>query len=184
MPILPREPNVHPPELFSNVAVNSNDHRWWVAQTMARQEKGLARHLLGKSIAFYLPLASKSRKVSGRNRVSHIPLFSGYVFFFGSDDDRIAALTSNVIVNLLPVPDTEQMTADLRRLEQVERSGAEVQLESRLGPGRPVRILTGPLMGIEGVVSSLRGENRLILAVTFLRQGASLLIDDYKVEPI
>jgi transcriptional antiterminator RfaH len=184
MPILPREPNVSPADLFSNTSLARNDQRWWVAQTIARQEKGLARHLLGKEVSFYLPLAHKSRMISGRKRTSHIPLFSGYVFILGSEDDRVTALTSNIIVNLLPVSDTNQMTLDLTRLEQVERSGVEVSLETKLQPGRLVRVLSGPLMGIEGTVSSRRGENRLILAVTFLRQGASLLIGDYQVEPI
>jgi hypothetical protein len=39
-------------------------------------------------------------------------------------------------------------------------------------------------MGLEGVIISRRGEDRLLVGVHFLQQGVSILIQDFQVEPI
>ena len=40
------------------------------------------------------------------------------------------------------------------------------------------------LLDIEGVIVSRRGSDRLVVAVDFLQQGVSILIEDFQVEPI
>jgi transcription antitermination factor NusG len=57
-------------------------------------------------------------------------------------------------------------------------------VESRLGPGRRVRVRNGPFAGLEGTVASRRGKTRLVLHVDFLQQGASVEIEDFQVEPV
>jgi transcriptional antiterminator RfaH len=47
-----------------------------------------------------------------------------------------------------------------------------------------VRIKSGALMGLEGMILTRRGETRLLIAVHYLQQGVSVQIDDYMVEPI
>jgi hypothetical protein len=47
-----------------------------------------------------------------------------------------------------------------------------------------VRIRTGPLAGMEGVVVKRRGGDRLLVVVKFLQQGASIQIEDFQVEPL
>ena len=47
-----------------------------------------------------------------------------------------------------------------------------------------VRIRSGPLTGLEGLVIRRRGQDRLLVAVEFLQQGASVQIDDFEVERI
>ena len=61
---------------------------------------------------------------------------------------------------------------------------APLTIESRLEIGRRVRVKSGSLMGLEGEIISRRGENRLLIGVQFLQQGASILIRDFQVEPI
>jgi len=63
-------------------------------------------------------------------------------------------------------------------------SGAPLTLESRLAPGDRVRVRRGPLVDLEGTVLSRRGQTRLLIAVNFLQQGASVEIDDFLLDPI
>ena len=40
------------------------------------------------------------------------------------------------------------------------------------------------MMGLEGTILSRRGDCRLLVAVNFLQQGASVAIDDCMLEPV
>src|SRR6185295_6409530 len=56
VPILKPEVDFFPSHLFE---LSRNEHPWWVAYVRSRQEKGLARHLAGHGVGFYLPQAEK-----------------------------------------------------------------------------------------------------------------------------
>ncbi len=47
-----------------------------------------------------------------------------------------------------------------------------------------VRIRSGPLSGIEGSVIKRHGKDTLLVAVNFLQQGASVVLNDYDMEKI
>lgn len=182
MGILKRETNRYPNKLFD--LETAPERRWWVGQTHARQEKKLARYLLAKEIPFYLPLASHRRKISGHVRTTYNPLFVGYVFFQGDLDLRAVALASNTLVNVLDVPDTGRFTMELHQLDLLLSSGTSIQHEPTIRPGTPVRIRKGSLMGLEGTVMRVRGEERVVIAVTFMNQGASVQLSEFDIEPI
>jgi transcriptional antiterminator RfaH len=184
MPILAAEPDCYPNNLLDEMPPDSADRRWWAVYTMSRQEKSLARQLHGMTVPYYLPLVSKVSRVGGRKVKTHLPVFGGYLFLYGSEEERVQALTTNRISRILPVPDTERMTSDLRNVRNLITAGAPLTVESRLQPGQRVRVKGGALMGLEGQIVSRRGESRLLIAVHYLQQGVSIQIDDYMVEPI
>jgi hypothetical protein len=47
-----------------------------------------------------------------------------------------------------------------------------------------VRVKAGMLRGQEGMIIRRQGETRLLVAVNFLQQGASVLLDDIAVEQL
>ena len=184
MPILAAEPSLFPENLFEDFLTESPDGRWWVVYTMARQEKALSRQLLHYGVSFYLPLVAKDNFIRGRTVRSHVPLFSGYVFLFGTDEERVLALTSNRISRILPVEDQGSLWHDLRQVSRLIESDAPLTVERRLTPGQPVRVKAGAMAGLEGTVVRQRNSRRLLIAVDFLQQGVSVAMDDFMVEPI
>lgn len=184
MPILEAEPAVHPSNLLTELAPTSTERRWWAVYTKARQEKAFARHLLTMDIPFYLPLIAKDNLIRGRRIQSFIPLFSGYVFVFGDEAERTKSLTTNRVSTILPVEDQLQLTQDLVQVSTLIESEAPLTVESRLAPGDPVRIKSGPMAGLEGSVITRRGKTRLLVAVNMLQQGVSVEIDDFLLEPL
>ena len=208
MPILSAEPSVYPETLLDEFMVESGepgesgepvefgepvepvepvescDCRWWALYTKARQEKAVARRLLGFKIPFYLPLVKKRSVCRGRRIRSYIPLFSGYLFLFGTDEQRVQSLTTNRISRILPVADQARLRKELARLRQLIETGAPLTVESRLTPGNFVRVRHGPFVGLEGTVLKRHGRTRLLVSVNFLQQGASVEIDDVCLEPL
>jgi transcription antitermination factor NusG len=185
MPLLSAETHVHPPDLLSS-AVNegSTEHcRWWAAQTRSRQEKQLMRKLLACDVAFYCPIVPHHyRSPSGRARVSHLPLFSGYVFIAGDERARDQALRTGCVANCLAAPAQDQLVRQLHAIETAIGSGAALRPEARIPVGSPVRVKSGPFAGVEGIVAERRGRMRLYLSVDFIQKGASLAVNDWEVE--
>jgi transcription antitermination factor NusG len=184
MPILPREIDLYPPNLFDTDFV-ADDTTWWAIYTLSRREKDLMRRLKAMEIPFYCPLIQKkNRSPSGRVRHSYVPLFSGYVFAQGDRECRQQMLTTNCISQTIKVEDSASLLHDLRQINLLVDANAPMTIESKIQPRQRVRVLNGPFKGVEGTVMSRRGEEHLIVSVEFLQQGASVEIGDFQVEPI
>jgi transcriptional antiterminator RfaH len=158
------------------------DRQWWAVYTKSRQEKALARQLVGHRVPFYLPLIPKDSIIRGRRVRSLLPLFSGYLFLYGSEQERVTTLTTNRISRILPVLDQDRLRRELVYVHTLIGSNAPLSLETRLMAGDRVRISTGSLRGLEGVVVKRHGKIRLLVAVTYLQQGVSVEIDDCALE--
>jgi transcription antitermination factor NusG len=143
------------------------------------------RRLRSLGIAHYGPMIKKKNlSPTGRVRMSYIPLFGGYVFLCGDEAARYRAMTTNCISRCLDVDDGEQLFHDLRQVHRLIQSDTPMTPESRIQPGTPVRIRSGSLAGMEGIVVKRRGMDRLLVVVKFLQQGASIQLEDFQVEPI
>ena len=186
MPILPREPDMHPADLLSRFdAPGATDGKWWAMYTMARREKELMRRLRGLDVPYYAPLIHRrTRSPGGRVRESYVPLFPSYVFIFGGDQQRQQALATNCISRSLIVPNAARLVHDLRQVQRLIELDAPLTVEARIEPGRRVRVRSGPMEGLEGTVTKRRGKDWLVVAVEFLQQGASVLLEDFQVEPL
>ncbi len=183
MPILDRERSLFPDDLLDGPPAEPGAC-WWVVYTKARQEKALARDLLARRVPYFLPLVKHTVVRRGRPQISFLPMFRGYVFIFATERQRERALKTNRISRVLEVKDQGQLLDDLRRVQQTIDSGLPLSVESRLAGGDRVRVRYGPLAGLEGEVMVRRGKTRLLVAVHFLQQGASVEIDDFLLEPI
>jgi transcription antitermination factor NusG len=184
MPTLAAETSLFPELLLEPTSEPATDRKWWAVQTKARQEKSLARELLSYEIPFYLPLVRKYATRRGRKVCSHIPFFNGYVFLYADEAERVRSLTTNRISQLLPVVEQESLRRDLQQLQQLITSDAPLTFEQRLEPGQRVKIKDGLMRGVIGTLICRRNETRLLVAIDFLQQGASLEIDDFQLEPV
>lgn len=184
MPVLELELSCYPPELLTGEMDNSLQRRWWGVYTKSRQEKALARELLARRVPFYLPLVAQTL-VYKRSRVtSHVPMFSGYVFLHGTDEERAACLKTNRVSRLIEVHDEARLLCDLQQVHRVAAEGVGVRVEDRLVPGQRVRVCHGPFAGMEGEIISRHRPTRLQVAIDFIRRGISMEIDDCMVRPL
>jgi transcription antitermination factor NusG len=184
MPILKAETALFPNTLLDEATSADTDRKWWAVYTKSRQEKALARQLEGMAIPFYLPLISQTTLLAGRRSTSLRPLFPSYLYVFGSENERVSALATKRATQILCARDSQLMTRDLANIRSLIEAGVPMTLESRLEPGRRVRVKHGALMGMEGKIVSRRGGDRLLVAVEFLQQGVSIEISDFQVEPL
>ncbi len=157
---------------------------WWVVHTKARQEKALATDLATHGIGHFLPLVKAKRKQ--RRRVFHVelPLFPSYLFLCGGDEERYAVIGSRRAANILPVVDQEGLKKELRQVFRLMISEQPVDLYPGLQRGKRCRVISGPLVGLEGTVLRRRGVCRVYVGVEVLGQSAELEIDPALLEVI
>jgi transcription antitermination factor NusG len=187
MPILAAEPDRHPTHLFDAEALNGPtiiERAWYVLHTKSRQEKSLARHLHAANIPYFLPTVPRRCRTRGRVIVAHAPLFPGYLFLHADGEERLAALASNRVVSALVVHEQDRLWGDLRQIDRLLNAGLPVAAESRLSPGTPVEITTGPLAGLCGTVMSTGTGRRFVVRVDFIHRGASVLLEDCALLPL
>jgi len=170
MPLLAKETEIFPDALFSL----PSDLRWYVAHVRSRQEKVLARQLLRKEIAFYVPQTERVTERASRRFRSYVPLFAGYVFFRGDERARDAAVRSGVVAQIIDVDDQKLLAGQLEQIRRLQLAGASFEVHEELAPDDVVKITEGPFRGYRGVVvRGGRGE-RLIVALTMLRKSVAV----------
>ena len=157
---------------------------WWVAHTKSRHEKAFAWDLCRRSIQYFIPMNEKVTLKRGRKFKALLPLFSGYVFFCGDEQDRLSALQTNRVANIIPVLDPELLVSQLMPIELALKTGEQLNHEPSVLPGTKCRVLKGPMMGTEGSVIEEKDKFRLFLQIEMLGQASSLEIDRDFIELI
>jgi transcription antitermination factor NusG len=155
---------------------------WWVAHTKSRNEKALAHDLIRRRIGYFLPMTWKVRRKSRRTIRSLLPLFGGYLFFCGGENDRTEVLRTDRVANILKVKDQEKLVDELLQIQQALKIGAPLVPHKYVKTGQKCKVIAGPLLGLEGIVAATRGAMRLVLQVDMLGQAASVEIDIDTIE--
>src|SRR5688500_7434918 len=131
MPVL-AEPSFFPDALFATDRSCSESSRWWVLHTRPRAEKAIARILASKEVPFYLPLYNQKTRVQRRLVSTFLPLFPGYLFLRGGEDERVIAFETNRIANCIRVEDQKAFDRDMSRIHASINSGLPILPEERI----------------------------------------------------
>ncbi|MEJ2701498.1 MAG: transcription termination/antitermination NusG family protein [Sedimentisphaerales bacterium] len=175
----------NPPLMWPHVeSLRHFTGEWWVVHTKSRNEKALAHDLVRREISYFLPMSWKVRRKSRRTIRSLLPLFSGYLFFCGGENERTEVLRTDRVANLIKVNDQERLLNELLQIQQALVVGAPLVPDKYVKAGQKCKVMAGPLLGLEGVVVTTRGATRLVLQVDMLGQAASVEIDIDTIEVV
>ena len=162
--------------------------RWYAVHTRSRHEKLVARQFQEKQIEAFLPLHTEVHRWKDRHKKVEVPLFSGYVFVQLESDSpqRQAVVRTAGVIRIVgfgqrdePVPD-EQIEA----LRRVLESDALLHKHRYLQVGQRVRVISGALAGVEGILKRIKGNARLVIAVEPIRQAVAVELSGYEVVPV
>lgn len=150
----------------------SESRDWYAFRVRPRHEKLVSMSLRGKGYEEFLPLTKSKRKWADRSPIIEMPLFPGYIF---CDTERTEIGKIRCTRGILDVIRAGSMPlpADRAEIEGLRKATkAELELESLpyIDPstaGR-LRIISGPLNGLDGMLVQVRGKERLILSVDLL----------------
>jgi transcription antitermination factor NusG len=163
-------------------SIRDFDGPWWVAHTKSRNEKALAHDLIRRNISYFLPMTWKVSRRSRRTIRSLLPLFSGYLFFCGLEDQRLEVLRTDRVANIIKVKDQQKLIDELVQFEQALRVGAPLTPHKYIKAGKRCKVIAGPFIDLEGIVVRTQKSTRLVLQIDMLGQASSVEIDIDMIE--
>ncbi len=149
---------------------------WYACHTRPRCEKKFAALLAAEALEHYLPLVSSIRRYpSGTKRFTK-PLFPGYVFARVPPGGRSRIYQQELLARAIPVDDEDTFLRQLEDVRAIVSSGVELTVIPLLTRGRRVRVVGGPLHGLEGQVDDSSNPLGIVISVDVLRQGLLLKV--------
>lgn len=177
---------LHGPSEVANLVPPMDNARthWYAAYVCARHEKRVAEQLEKKAIECYLPLYQTSSRWKDRRVRLSLPLFPGYVFVRIPLGERLGVLTIPSVVRLVgfkgqPAPLPEEEIESLRN----GLSALRAEPYPFLKAGRRVRIVQGPLEGLEGVFLRRKGRYRLVISLDLIQRSICVDVDADSLQP-
>jgi transcription antitermination factor NusG len=162
------------------------EEHWYAAYTCANHEKRVAEQLGERTVEHFLPLYTSVRRWKDRRMQLQLPLFPGYVFVHLALRDRLRVLEIPSVVRLVgfggpPValPDQEM---EAMRVNLASRLRAEPH--PYLTVGRRVRVVSGPLGGLEGIVVRKKKQLRLVISLHLIMRSVAVELDAADLQPV
>jgi transcription antitermination factor NusG len=182
----PRSDELHSPSSSSAVLPPEFlQQRWYVAQTCANHEKRVEEHLQLRTVEAYLPVYGSVRRWKDRSVRLALPLFPGYVFVRLALRDRLQVLQTPSVVRLVgfggqptPLPDHE-----IDALRQGLAHNLLMEPHPYLKVGQRVRVKSGPLAGLEGLLLRKKKHSRFIITLDLIMRSVSVEINFADLEP-
>lgn len=171
-------------------SVEDLGEQWYAVYTRSNFEKRVATQFDARNIAYYLPLHRSVRRWNDRNKTIHTPLFSGYVFakFADSGPNRLRILQTPGVATIVghrPGGGIEAVReSEISAIQKLLDSPLKWEPHSTLQQGDTVRVIAGPLVGVEGIFLRHKAQSRILLSLTLLSRGVAAEIDEADVEPV
>ena len=157
---------------------------WYVAHTRPRREKKLAEFCQREGYPVTLPLYRSVKKYEGKVVSFEKPLFPNYVFLRLFPHQRKKVYQSDYVANLLDVPDQKSFEEQLNDILAALETDYEICVMPHISTGKRVKILAGPLRGMEGYVEERQGRFLVLLRLDFIAQSAGVKVEAGDLEVI
>jgi transcription antitermination factor NusG len=156
----------------------------WFALVIHQYKREQCELMLARMGYEYLsPCVSVVREWSDRQKRMQVPLFPGYIFCRFNPEKRLALLT---------IPGVRAIVGSGKRFLEVDSKEIEairVALASRLPVerfpdlpyGQKVKVIQGPLRGVEGRLVRMKAQSRLLLSVTMLNRFVSVEVEAHQL---
>jgi transcription antitermination factor NusG len=152
--------------------------KWYALYLRSRYEKKVYEDLGKKEVETFLPLIEEVHIWSDRKKKVLEPLFRGYVFVKTDLRDKETILMTDGVVRFVGINYKPSWIpeAQIDWLRRIVGESMDVQREQYLKVGEKVRIIAGPLIGVEGIVSRVHGISRVVVSITAIEQSVSVQV--------
>jgi transcription antitermination factor NusG len=154
-------------------------NNWHALYTRHQHEKPIARMLSNKGHEVFLPLYTAARRWQDRTKQLSVPLFPCYVFIRGGLDRQLQLLRTPGVFTVVgwaghpaTIPD-----AQIEGVRRMVESSVRVEPYPYLTCGDRVRVRSGALQGLEGILVRKKNLSRLIVSLEMLGRSAAVEID-------
>ena len=161
--------------------------KWYAVHTRSRHEKQVDLFLSERGIETFLPLAHTLSRRRDRKKYVDIPLFPGYLFVCAEKERLYDVKYTRGVTGIIgteldvPTPIPDKQILDIKSIME-----SEVKLDPfpYLKKGKMVRVKSGPLKGMEGILVERKGHYKLVIRIDLLQKGVAAEVYISDVEPV
>lgn len=172
------------PAVLPNLAEDAA--RWFAVYTSTRHEKMVAKHCAQRHIECFLPLYRKLHHWAKRSQVTvELPLFPNYLFVHIRPQYRVPVLAMPGVLGLVGRGHICSALSDAE-IESLQAALEQNRLEPHpyLVVGERVRIRTGSMEGIEGILVRKKNELRVVVTLALIQRSVAVEVDADDVETV
>ena len=159
---------------------------WYAVYTRHQHEKVTARLLAYKGFEVFLPLYNSAHRWKDRTKKLSLPLFPCYLFLRGGLERQFEILNTPGVYSMVRSGDRTAVIPELeiQAVRRVIETSAKAEPHPFLECGDRVRVRSGPLTGVEGILLRKRDLFRLVLTVDLLHRSIAVEVDVDDVESV
>jgi transcription antitermination factor NusG len=172
-------------EINQSTACFDTPLNWYALHIRSRHEKRVAEHLISQSMETFLPLhRSRNTWKNGVHADVDLPLFPCYLFARASLHDRIRLLKHPGVLGLAAssarptvIPDEEIS------ILRAATKNLKAEPHPYLNSGDVVRIVSGPFVGMTGILTRRKQEYRVVLSIETIMRSIVVEVSEFDIEP-
>jgi transcription antitermination factor NusG len=158
--------------------------KWYALYTVARHEKRVAEQMERHGIGCFLPLYRSIRRWKDRRKELLLVLFPGYVFVQMTPENKLRVLQARGAVRIVSVNgQPAALPHDEIELLRGRIGAGKIEPHPYLCAGRRVRVRSGPLAGLEGIVQRRKDRFRLIFSLELIMRSVAVEVDEADLVP-
>lgn len=158
--------------------------RWYALYTAPRHEKRIADQIQRQGFPCFLPLYRSMRRWKDRRKELALVLFPGYVFVKMALQSRLRVLQLPGAVHLVTFNGhpAELPEEEIESLRNRLAGPTNIEPHPYLSAGRHVRVRSGPLQGLEGIILRTKDRCRIVLSIHLIMRSVAVEVDDGDLE--
>jgi transcription antitermination factor NusG len=149
---------------------------WHALHTRHQHEKKISELLHNKGFETFLPLYSAVRQWKDRTKLLSLPLFPCYVFIRGGLDRKLQIIQTPGVHGIVETAGLPGVIPEIeiQAIQRAVESSLKMEPHPFLECGDLVRITSGPMSGLEGILIRKRDQLRLVLSVEMLGRSVAV----------
>ncbi len=169
---------------ITSATTDPGSANWYALHTASRHEKQVADQIHQQGIDCFLPLYRSVRRWKDRRKELAMVLFPGYVFVQMESQNRLRVLQLPGAVRIVTFNGQPAVLPDeeIESLRTRLSSSGTLEPHPYLSVGRQVRVRSGPLQGLEGIVVRTKERCRIVLSIHLIMRSVAVEVDESDVE--
>ena len=158
---------------------------WYALHIRSRHEKRVAERLGSQSLETFLPLhRSRHTWKNGVHVDVDLPLFPCYLFARAFAHDRLRLLQHPGVLGFAASSSSPTVIPD-EEISVLRTATERLKAEPHpyLHNGDAVRIVTGPLAGMIGILTRRKQEYRVVLSIEAIMRSIVVEVSEFDIEP-
>ena len=160
--------------------------QWYAVQVRSRSEFTVSDYLRCSGYNTFLPSYRDVRRWSDRVKEIHVPFFPGYVFCHMDINARLPVMQAPGVLSIVGFGNTFMPVseAEIASVQAVVASPAFARPCPYLAIGERVVLARGPLRGVEGLLTQISNERRLVISIHLLQRSLAVQVDMTDVKAV